>query len=129
VDDERGIRRLLRTILEAQGYAVSEVPDGNSALQAALISSTADLLLLDLELPDIDGLELIQDLRSAGSAVPIIVLSNRNDETAKVKALDLGADDYITKPIGARELSARLRTAKGHRMQSNWSEPLDLVHE
>jgi two-component system, OmpR family, KDP operon response regulator KdpE len=124
VDDERAIRRLVRTILESQGYAVSEAPDGNTALQAALISPTADLLLLDLGLPDRDGLDIIQELRAAGSTLPIIVLSNRSDESTKVTALDLGADDYLTKPFGARELFARLRTAMRHRMQSNGERPV-----
>jgi two-component system KDP operon response regulator KdpE len=128
VDDERAIRRLVRTILESQGYAVSEAPDGITALQAALISPTADLVLLDLGLPDRDGLDIIRELRAAGSTLPIVVLSNRSDESTKVKALDLGADDYLAKPFGARELSARLRTAMRHRMQSNGERPVFRIN-
>jgi two-component system, OmpR family, KDP operon response regulator KdpE len=93
-DDDPAMRRLLRTILATQGYSVTEAADASSALEAALISPAADLLLLDLTLPDMDGFKIIQELRASGSAMPIIVLSNRADENAKVMALDLGADDY-----------------------------------
>ena len=74
-------------------------------------------VVLDLGLPDSDGLDIIQELRDAGSAVPIIVLSSRTDEAGKVRALDLGADDYVTKPFGVDELLARLRAALRHRLQ------------
>ncbi|MGO9545770.1 MAG: response regulator [Rhodomicrobium sp.] len=123
-DDEPAIRRLLRTILTTQGYAVTEAADGNSALQAALISPLADLLLLDLTLPDMDGFKIIKELRASGSPMPIIVLSNRSDENAKVAALDLGADDYLTKPFGARELFARVRAALRHRLQIEGERPI-----
>jgi len=124
VDDDPAIRRLLRTVLSTQGYSVTEAADGNSALQAALISPSADLLLLDLTLPDMDGFQVIRELRASGSTVPIIVLSNRNDESAKVRALDLGADDYLTKPFGARELFARMRAAMRHRLQMAGERPI-----
>ena len=99
VDDEPAIRRFLRTSLTAQGYQVIEAEDGTSALEH-LRRSTIDILVLDLGLPDINGLEIIERLRNQGSPLPIVVLSSRTDETGKVNALDLGADDYITKPFG-----------------------------
>ena len=118
------MRRLLRTVLSSQGYRITEAEDGSGALQAALSQEIADLLLLDLGLPDISGLEIIKDLRAAGSVLPIIVLSNRSDEDAKVMALDFGADDYVTKPFGARELLARVRAALRHRMQAAGQRPI-----
>ena len=124
VDDEPAIRRLLRTILSAQGYSVVEAPDGGTALQTAATSPDLDLLFLDLTLPDTDGLAIIAELRASGSALPIIVLSQRSDESTKVAALDLGADDYVTKPFGAGELLARLRTAMRHRLQVQGEKPL-----
>ena len=123
-DDEPAIRRLLRTILTTQGYAVSEAADGTSALQAASLPPAADLLLLDLAIPGLDGMQIIKELRASGSAIPIIVLSNRSDENAKVTALDLGADDYLTKPFGARELFARIRAAMRHRLQMEGESPV-----
>jgi two-component system, OmpR family, KDP operon response regulator KdpE len=123
-DDDPAMRRLLRTILATQGYSVTEAADASGALEAALISPTADLLLLDLTLPDMDGFKIIQELRASGSTMPIIVLSNRADESAKVMALDLGADDYLTKPFGARELFARMRAAMRHRMQAEGERPI-----
>ena len=77
----------------------------------------ADLIVLDLGLPDIDGTEVIGRIRTGGSSVPIIVLSSRSDEAAKVDALDLGADDFVTKPFGIDELLARIRAAQRHRLQ------------
>jgi two-component system, OmpR family, KDP operon response regulator KdpE len=123
VEDEPAMRRLLRTILATQGYTVSEAADGKSALEAARNSPQADLLLLDLALPDIDGFKIIEELRSSGSMLPIIVLSNRGDENAKVTALDLGADDYVSKPFGARELFARIRASIRHRLQAEAARP------
>jgi two-component system, OmpR family, KDP operon response regulator KdpE len=76
-----------------------------------------DIMLLDLGLPDMDGLWIIKEIRASGSDLPIVVLSNRSDEIAKVAALDLGASDYVTKPFGARELFARIRAALRHRQQ------------
>jgi two-component system, OmpR family, KDP operon response regulator KdpE len=130
VDDAPAIRRFLRTSLSAQGYRVTEVEDGRTALEA-LMRSPVDLLVLDLGLPDLDGFEVIRRLRETGSAVPIIVLSSRSDEAGKVKALDLGADDYLTKPFGVEELLARIRAALRHRLQQQGERPVfrsgDLV--
>lgn len=123
VDDEPPIRRMLRTSLSAQGYQVSEAEDGASAL-AALRSNTTDVLVLDLGLPGMDGFEVIRQLRDAGSAVPIVVLSVRADEAGKVRALDIGADDYVTKPFGIEELLARVRAAVRHRLQQEGERPV-----
>ncbi len=116
VDDEAPIRRTLRTVLEAHGYRVLEAATGADALRR-LGAERPDLLLLDLGLPDRDGIEVLRELR-AWSPVPVVILSARGDEAAKVKALDLGADDYVTKPFGTAELLARLRAALRHRAQS-----------
>jgi two-component system, OmpR family, KDP operon response regulator KdpE len=116
VDDEPAIRRFLRAGLASQGYVVSELEEGLPAVDVARRKG-ADLIVLDLGLPDIDGIEIIGRIRAAGSTIPIIVLSSRNDEAAKVDALDLGADDYVTKPFGIDELLARIRAAQRHRLQ------------
>ena len=123
VDDEPAIRRFLRTSLTAQGYQVIEAEDGTGALEH-LRRSTVDILVLDLGLPDINGLEIIERLRNQGSPLPIIVLSSRTDEAGKVKALDLGADDYVTKPFGIDELLARIRAALRHRLQQEGEQPV-----
>ena len=116
VDDEPPIRRFLHTSLTSQGYHVLEAEDGKIALD--LIKRNAvDIVVLDLGLPNLHGFEVIEHLRGTGSAVPIIVLSSRTDEAGKVKALDLGADDYVTKPFGIDELLARLRAALRHQLQ------------
>jgi two-component system, OmpR family, KDP operon response regulator KdpE len=116
VDDQAGMRRLLRTGLTADGHIVSESDRGMGALEAVRRRET-DLIVLDLGLPDIDGLQVIKRIRYAKSYIPIIVLSNRGDEAAKVAALDLGADDYITKPFGIEELLARIRVLQRYRIQ------------
>jgi DNA-binding response OmpR family regulator len=113
VDDEPAILRFLRPSLATQGYVVSEAKDGRSALDA-IRAKAADVVVLDLGLPDMDGIEIIRQLRGAGETLPIIVLSSRETEGAKVAALDLGADDYVTKPFSPRELLARVRAALRH---------------
>ncbi len=123
VDDEPPIRRFLRTSLSAQGYEVVEAEDGDAAL-AEVRRRAPDLLVLDLGLPGVDGLEVIRRLRGDGATLPIIVLSSRADEAGKVEALDLGADDYVTKPFGMDELLARIRTALRHRLQQQGERPL-----
>ncbi|MGH6817161.1 MAG: response regulator [Methylovirgula sp.] len=116
VDDEPAILRFLRPSLATQGYVVSEAKDGRGALDA-IRRKSADLVVLDLGLPDMDGLDIIRQLREGGETLPIIVLSSRETEDAKVKALDLGADDYVTKAFGIDELLARIRAAQRHRLQ------------
>ena len=123
VDDEPASTRFLRAGLTSQGYVVAEAAEGRAALDA-LRRAAADLVVLDLGLPDIDGLEVIKQARAAGSAVPIIVLSSRSDERGKVEALDLGADDYVTKPFGIDELLARIRAAQRHRLQEQGERPV-----
>jgi two-component system KDP operon response regulator KdpE len=123
VDDEPAIRRFLRTSLTAQGYQIIEAETAKAALES-MRRNLPDVLVLDLGLPDRDGIEVIQELRGAGSALPIIVLSSRADEAGKVRALDLGADDYVTKPFGVDELLARLRAALRHRLQQQGEHPI-----
>jgi two-component system KDP operon response regulator KdpE len=117
VDDEPPIRRLLRTSLTAQGYRIVEAGTAAAAL-AKIRDQPPDLIILDLGLPDSDGLDVIHSVRRE-SAVPIVVLSSRADERGKVEALDLGADDYLTKPFGMAELVARIRAALRHRLQAD----------
>ncbi len=107
VDDEAQIRRALRTALTGHGYRVEVADDGDAALQA-LASQVPDVLVLDLVMPGVDGFEVLRQTRT-WSNLPIVVLSARGDERDKVQALDLGADDYLTKPFGMEELLARLR--------------------
>lgn len=107
VDDEPQIRRLLDITFRAEGYATLLAETGRSSL-AMLGSQGADLVVLDLGLPDMDGIEVLQELRT-WSQVPVIVLTVRDDEAGKVRAFDLGANDYVTKPFGVRELMARVR--------------------
>ena len=123
VDDEPAIRRFLRASLSAQGYQVIEAQSAQSAREL-FRRNTPDVVVLDLGLPDGDGLDIIKELRDGGSAAPIIVLSSRTDEAGKVRALDLGADDYVTKPFGVEELLARLRAALRHRLQQQGEKPV-----
>jgi two-component system, OmpR family, KDP operon response regulator KdpE len=121
VDDEPPIRKLLRMGLSTQGYEILDAPNGKTAL--ALLESGPDLVILDLGLPDIQGLDLLAMIRARNDAVPIIVLSSRGDEAGKVRALDLGADDYLTKPFGMEELLARMRAALRHQLQVQGERP------
>ncbi|MBB4685350.1 response regulator [Amycolatopsis jiangsuensis] len=109
VDDEPQIVRALRINLNARGYRVITAHDGTAALKA-VAETKPDVVVLDLGLPDLDGTEVIEGLRG-WTTVPIIVLSARGDSADKVRALDAGADDYVTKPFGMDELLARLRAA------------------
>jgi len=122
VDDEPQIRRFLRTSLAAHGYDVIEADSAAAALRV-VTTAKPDVLILDLGLPDQDGAEVIRRIRE-WSAMPIVVLSARGSEEAKVAALDLGADDYVTKPFGMNELLARLRAALRHRLQEQGAEPV-----
>jgi two-component system KDP operon response regulator KdpE len=123
VDDEPPIRRFLRTSLGAENYEILEAEDAPAALRI-LAQESVDLLVLDLGLPGVDGFDVIRQLRGAGSAVPIVVLSSRADEQGKVRALDMGADDYVTKPFGTDELLARIRAALRHRLQREGERPV-----
>lgn len=109
VDDEPNILNTMTPLLRARGYDVSTATSGHAAIEEAE-RGTFDLIVLDLGLPDIDGIEVCRRVR-AGSRVPIVVLSARDAEGEKVRALDMGADDYVTKPFGTEELLARIRVA------------------
>jgi two-component system KDP operon response regulator KdpE len=123
VDDEPPIRRFLKTALASQDYRIEEAGDGETALDF-LKRNPVDLVVLDLGLPGMDGLAVVRSLREQGSTTPIIILSSRDDEAGKVAALDLGADDYVSKPFGMEELSARIRAALRHRLQQEGEKPL-----
>jgi len=112
VDDEPQIQRFLKPSLAAAGFDVVPATTGSEALKAAAIAAP-DVIVLDLGLPDMDGKDVIRQIR-VWSKVPIIVLSARDRESEKIAALDLGADDYVNKPFGIGELTARIRTALRH---------------
>jgi two-component system KDP operon response regulator KdpE len=122
VDDEPPIRKLLRMGLGTQGYHIIDAPNAKTALE--LMSAEPDLVILDLGLPDMQGLDLLRQIRQLRQDVPIVVLSSRGDEVAKVEALDLGADDYVTKPFGMDELLARIRAALRHQLQVQGERPV-----
>jgi two-component system KDP operon response regulator KdpE len=122
VDDEPPIRKLLRMGLSTQGYDVLEASNGKIALD--LLQQEPALIILDLGLPDIQGHDLLRMIRGRNDSVPIVVLSSRGDEAGKVQALDLGADDYLTKPFGMDELLARLRAALRHQLQVHGERPV-----
>jgi two-component system KDP operon response regulator KdpE len=115
VDDETAILRFLRTALDTGEFSLHQAENGHAALAAA-VAVRPDIILLDLGLPDMDGVEVIRRIRE-WSPVPIIVLSVRELEDDKVKALDAGADDYLTKPFGVAELVARIRVALRRSLQ------------
>ncbi|MGO9420409.1 response regulator [Roseiarcus sp.] len=113
VDDEPQIQRFLHVALTAAGYEVVSAESGAQALRLA-VTGAPDVIVLDLGLPDRDGKEVLRDIR-AFSQTPVIILSARDRESEKIEALDLGADDYVEKPFGIGELTARLRAALRHR--------------
>lgn len=123
VDDEPPIRKLLRVGLTAEGYTVLEAASARAA-RDQVETGGPDLVILDLGLPDVPGLQLLADWRNAGLELPIIVLSSRTDETGIVQALEIGADDYVTKPFGTKELAARIRVALRHRLQQQGERPI-----
>lgn len=122
VDDEPQIRRFVRPSLAAQGYAVVEAASGEEALARAA-EAKPDVVILDLGLPDLDGIEVIRRLRQ-WTETPIVVLSVRSRETDKIAALDAGADDYVEKPFAMGELLARIRAALRHRLRQAGEAPV-----
>jgi two-component system KDP operon response regulator KdpE len=122
IDDEPPIRKLLRMGLTTQGYDILEASNGKMALEK--LAEEPALIILDLGLPDVQGHELLRTIRTRNEGVPIVVLSSRGDEAGKVQALDLGADDYLTKPFGMEELLARLRAALRHQLQVKGERPV-----
>ena len=124
IEDDPGISNFLKTTVSAAGYEAIVTGQGQTALQM-ISSHCPDCILLDLGLPDMDGNEIISGIRQ-WSVMPIIVISARSMEQDKVKALDLGADDYITKPFGTDELLARIRTALRHRRTASENDEAAL---
>lgn len=116
IDDEFPARMLLRKGLSRQGYAILEASNSNTAI--GMLAQKPDLVILEPGQPDEQGFGLLQAIRAQIEDTPVVVLSGRGDEACKVKALDLGAHDYITKPFGMNELLARLRVALRHQLQS-----------
>jgi two-component system KDP operon response regulator KdpE len=123
VDDEPPIRKLLRVGLGAEGYAVLDAINAREAVELVK-AEKPDLILLDLGLPDVPGHDLLQKWRDESLDLPIVILSSRTDEAGIVRALDLGADDYVTKPFGMGELVARIRVALRHRLQQQGEKPV-----
>ncbi len=133
VDDERSIRSFLRVGLESAGYGMIEAAGGREGLALAA-SSRPDIMVLDLGLPDMDGFTVLERLRE-WSQLPVLVLTVQDEEEDKVRALDLGADDYVTKPFGMPEFLARVRAALRHAESGKKTEavftsgPLEVDHE
>jgi two-component system KDP operon response regulator KdpE len=123
IEDEPQMRRFLRITLQSHGYRLAEAATGQEGIMEAA-TRNPDVVLLDLGLPDLDGIEVIIRLRE-WSEMPVIVLSAREEEEDRIKALDTGADDYLTKPFGAGELLARIRVALRHKalQQADQKEP------
>ena len=126
VDDEPSITQLARMYLERDGYRIVEIADGESALAAAEKQKPA-LIVLDVMLPKVDGFDVCRRLRSAGDNVPIIMLTARDEDIDKILGLELGADDYLTKPFNPRELTARVKAIL-RRSESNKSSEGKPIH-
>lgn len=122
IDDEQGIRRFLRTALESQDYAVLEAATGEQGILQA-INARPDLIVLDIGLPDLDGHQVTERIREWADT-PIIILSVRDRDDDKVRSLDAGADDYVTKPFSTAELMARIRVALRHAAPTENDEPI-----
>lgn len=122
IEDEAAIRKLLRAGLEPELYDLFEAENGTEGMRL-VAAKNPDVVLLDLGLPDLDGVEVARQLRE-WTTVPIIVLSARGHEEDKIAALDAGADDYLTKPFGVGELTARIRVALRHRKTTETPEPV-----
>ena len=123
VDDEPPIRRLLRVGLTSEGFGVEEATNARDAIEHVK-AERPDLILLDLGLPDMPGHDLLGRWREERLELPIVILSSRTDESGIVKALELGADDYVTKPFGMKELVARIRVALRHKLQQQGEKPI-----
>lgn len=126
IEDEKNIGNYIDTILNSNEYKVLRAMNGRTGLSLCT-SHHPEVILLDLGLPDLDGMEVLQQIRGF-SSVPVIVISARTQEREKVEALDGGADDYITKPFGAEELLARIRTALRHRLHTGQSKAQEPVY-
>ena len=122
VEDEKSIAHFISTVLANNGYEAMQARSGSEAI-SMISSHCPDLIILDLGLPDMDGLDILRQLRS-WSSLPVVVVSARAHEKDKVTALDLGADDYLTKPFGTDELLARVRTAIRHTRTSSGNDEI-----
>ena len=122
VEDEKSIAHFISSVLSANGYEAMQARTGAEAM-SMISSHCPDLVILDLGLPDMDGLDILRQLRS-WSSLPVVVVSARSHEKDKVTALDLGADDYLTKPFGTDELLARVRTAIRHTRTSSGNDEI-----
>ncbi len=127
VEDDAAIRNLVATTLDVHGYRHRVAPNGNRALLELTSATDIDLVILDLGLPDMDGVDIIRSIRG-WSHMPIIVLSARNEDADKVEALDAGADDYLVKPFSVEELLARLRVAL-RRLDAGIATEVEAVYE
>jgi two-component system, OmpR family, KDP operon response regulator KdpE len=127
VDDERAIRRFLRTSLAVFGYEIDEAVDGQEAINLAA-THHPDLVILDLSLPDMDGVDVLKRIRE-WSTIPVIILTVRESENDKIVALDAGADDYLTKPFGVGELTARIRVALRHTATGDETQPVLKIQD
>jgi len=126
IEDEMQMRRFLRVAIESEHYRLVEADTGKDGLVKA-VAWNPDVVLLDLGLPDMDGIEVIKRLRE-WSKVPIIIISAREQENDKIRALDFGADDYLTKPFGVGELLARIRVASRHkRLQQSGQNEVEFI--
>ncbi|AZO53013.1 MULTISPECIES: response regulator transcription factor [unclassified Mesorhizobium] len=123
VDDEPPIRKLLRVGLASQGYTICEAPNAKVAIEL-IEQEKPDLVLLDLGLPGMGGHDLLRQWRDGGIDIPVVILSSRTDEAGIVSALELGADDYVTKPFGMNELVARIGVALRHKFQQQGEKPV-----
>lgn len=121
IDDDRVLHQLLRTGFDGDGYRIIAASDPGGAIR--MLDAKPDLVLLELELPEMAGTELLHRIRAHVDGVPIVVLSRRSDQETTVRALDLGADDFVAKPFGMRELEARIRTALRHAMPALQEKP------
>lgn len=128
VDDEDLIRETVALALGEQGYTVLQSADGRQALEMVHSSERLDLVILDLMLPSLNGLDLCRLLRREGNSVPILMLTAKSSETDRVVGLELGADDYLTKPFGMRELIARCRSVLRRQQQTQTTDPTILRH-
>ena len=125
IEDEKGIRNFIHNALTTNGYKTVLAENGKNG-RAAFLSNCPDLVLLDLGLPDADGIDLLKEFRQ-WTNIPVLIVSARDKESEKVLALDLGADDYITKPFGISELMARVRTALRHKQGAQNAESMSAV--
>ncbi len=129
VDDEELIRETVALELEASSYQVLQASDGRQALDIIHNAERLDLVLLDVMLPSLNGLDLCRLIRHEGNTVPILMLTAKNSETDRVVGLELGADDYLSKPFGMRELVARCRSLLRRQQQSQQAETRVLRHK